>query len=138
MALRLSHRNKPCDTLAICDTGSTLFFNDSTLKKELQAQGTGLTLNIAGINGTKQIQCKKVKLENTTPTARETVLFHVHPSMFLGNKYYDYHSIKQNYKHLDILPNAVFDVSKVKVVLEQHNYYLLCPKKYKKGHKNEP
>ena len=138
VALRLSHGNKSCDTLAICDTGSTLSFVDATLKKELQAQGTGLTLNIAGINGTKQMQSEKVKLEITTPTARETVLFHVHPSMFLGNKSYDYHSIKQKYKHLDVLPNAVFDLSKVKVVLGQDNYHLLYPVEYKKGHKNEP
>ena len=138
VALRLSHGNKSCDTLAICDTGSTLSFVDATLKKELQAQGTGLTLNIAGINGTKQMQSKKVKLEITTPTARQTVLFHVHPSMFLGNKSYDYPSIKQKYKRLDVLPNAVFDLRKVKVVLGQDNYHLLCPMEYKKGHKNEP
>ena len=32
VALRLSHENKSCDTLAICDTGSTLSFVDATLK----------------------------------------------------------------------------------------------------------
>ena len=138
VALRLSHGNKSCDILAVCDTGSTLSFVDATLKKELQAQGTGLTLNIAGINGTKQMQSEKVKLETTTTTARETVLFHVHPSMFLGNKSYDYHSIKQKYKPIDVLLNAVFDLTKVKVVLGQYNYHLLCPMENKKGHKNEP
>ena len=138
VALRLTHGNKSCDTLAICDTGSTLSLVDASLKKELQAHGTGLSLNIAGTNGTKQMQSEKVKLEITTPTARETVLFHVHPSMFLGNMSYDYHSIKQKNKHLDVLPNAVFDLSKVKVVLGQDNYHLLYPVEYKKGHKNEP
>ena len=73
VTLRLSHGNKSCDTLAICDTGSTLSVVDATLKEELQAQSTGLTLNNAGINGTKQMQSEKVKLEITTPTARETV-----------------------------------------------------------------
>ena len=58
--------------------------------------------------------------------------------MFLGNKSYDYHSIKQKYKHLDVLPDAVFDLSKVKVVLGQDNYHLLCPMEYKKGHKMNP
>ena len=138
VALRLSNGNKSCDTMAICDTGCTLSFVDAKLKKELQAQGTGLTLNIAGINGTKQMQSEKVKLEITTTTARETVLFHVHPSMVPGNKSYDYHYIKQKYKPIDVLPNAVFDLTKVKVVLEQDNNHFLCPMEYKKGHKNEP
>ena len=80
----------------------------------------------------------KVKLEITFPTARETVLFLVHASMFLGNKSYDYHPIKQKYKHLDVLPNAVFDFNKVKVVLGQDNYHLLCPAENKKRHENEP
>ena len=75
VSLRLSHGNKSCDTLAVCDTTSTLSFVDATLKKELQAQGTGLTLNIAGINGTKQKQSEKVNMEITTPTLEKLFCF---------------------------------------------------------------
>ena len=51
--LRLSHGSKICDTLAICDTGSTLSFIDQSLQEALGLQGSRPTLNIAGINGTK-------------------------------------------------------------------------------------
>ena len=93
--LRLSHGNKSCDTLAICDTGSTLSFVDKELRNELCVTGTASTLNIAGINGTKEMTTAKVKLQVSTPDLTESVIFHVHPQMYLGNKSYVYQALKK-------------------------------------------
>ena len=58
--------------------------------------------------------------------------------MFLGSKCYDYPALKKKYQHLDVLPNAIFDLKNVKVVLGQDNYHLLFPDEYRKGRKHEP
>ena len=86
VALGLSHEIKICDTLVVCDTGSTLSFVDETLKKELDLQGSDLTPNIAGINRTKQMKSEKINVKVSFPNISENVTFHVHPSMLLGSK----------------------------------------------------
>ena len=52
-------------------------------------------------------------------------MFHVHNSMYLGNKSYDHNDLKRKYSHLDIFPDYNFDLKQVKLFLGQENYHLL-------------
>ena len=126
------------ETMAICVTGSTLSFVDKTIRDQLDAQGNALTLNITGINGTREIISEKVRIKVKTPNVSESVTFHVHPSMYLGSKSYNYNDSKRKYSHLDVLPDDKMNLKKVKVVLGQDNYPLLSPVEYRKGKRNEP
>ena len=65
-------------------------------------------------------------------------MFHVHPSMYVGNKSYDYNDLKRNYSSLDVLSDDNMDMKQVKVVLGQDNYHLLSPVANRKGKRNEP
>ena len=46
-------------TYAFLDSGSTVSFIDQNVKDQLQAKGTDVTLNIAGIHGTQDLRTKK-------------------------------------------------------------------------------
>ena len=48
------------NTYAFLDSGSTVSFIDQSVQEKLQAQGTKLTLNIAGIHGKNDLQTEKV------------------------------------------------------------------------------
>ena len=110
----------------------------TSLRDQLDVPGNSITLNIAGINGTKEMVSQKVRIKVTTPSVSESVMFHVHPSMYLGNKSYDYYDWKRKYSHLDVLPDDNMDLKQLKVVLGQDNYHLLFLVAYRKGKRNEP
>ena len=57
VSVKLSNGVDSVDTLAVCDTGSTLSFVDSGIKSLLGIDGTKFTLSVAGINGTKDMTC---------------------------------------------------------------------------------
>ena len=57
--ITLSSGGTSNDRLAICDTGSTLFFVDKDIRDQLGVQGNGITLNVAGNNGTREIGQRK-------------------------------------------------------------------------------
>ena len=67
---------------------------DRSLRDQLDVPGNPITLNIAGISGTKEMVREKVRIKLTTPSVSELVMFHVHPSMYLGNKSYDHNDLK--------------------------------------------
>ena len=49
-------------TYALLDSGSTASFIDPSVKDQLQAKGTDVTLNIAGIHGTQDLRTEKVPI----------------------------------------------------------------------------
>ena len=51
------------NTYLFLDSGSTASFIDQSVKEKLRTQGTDLTLNIAGIHGTKDLKTEKVPLK---------------------------------------------------------------------------
>ena len=51
------------NTYAFLDTESTVSFIDRRVQEKLRAQGTDVTLNIAGIHGTKNLKTEKVPLK---------------------------------------------------------------------------
>ena len=81
---------------------------------------------------------EKLRIKIRTPSVSESVMFHVHPSMYLGNKSYNYKDLKRKHSHLDVLVDDNMDLKQVKVVLGQDNYHLLFPVAYRKGKRNEP
>ena len=124
--------------MAIFDTGSTISFVDKSMPEQLNAQGNALTLNIAGINGAKEMISDKVRIEIKTPNVPELVIFYVHPSMYLGSKTYNYNDLKRKYTHLDFLPNDNMKLKNAKVILGQDIYPLLYPVEQRKGKRNVP
>ena len=108
------------------------------MPKALDAQGNALTSIIAGINGTKKMIKEKVRIKVKSPKVSESVIFHVHPSMYLGSKSYNYNDLKGKYSHLDVLPDDNMNLKNVKMVLGQDNYHLLFPVEYTEGKRDEP
>ena len=51
------------NTYVFLDSGSTVSFIDQSVQEKLRAQGTNVTLNIAGIRGTKDLKTEKVLLK---------------------------------------------------------------------------
>ena len=51
------------NTCAFLDSGSTVSFIDQSVQEKSRAQGTGVTLNIAGIHGTMDLQTESVPLK---------------------------------------------------------------------------
>ena len=113
--ITLSNLNTSIETMAVCDTGYMLSVVDKILRDQLDDQGNALTQhNIAAINKTKEMACEKVRINVTTPNESESMMFHIHPSMYLGSKLHD--TIKNNQKrkfsHLDVLPNNSLNLKK--------------------------
>ena len=121
--ITLSSANKSIETMAICDSGSTLSFVDKSLSDQLDVPGNSITLNIAGINKTKEMVSEKVRIKVPIPCVSESVMFHVHHSMYPANKSYDYNDLKRRCSLLDVLPDDILDLKQVKVVLGQDNYH---------------
>ena len=133
-----SSRSGSVDIMAICDTGSTLSFVHKKLWDQLDVPANSIILNIAGINRTKEMASEKVRIKVKTLNVSESLIFHVHPSLYLGNKPFNYNNMRRKYSHLDVLPDNNMDLKKVKVVLGQDNYHFLFPVVYRTGKRNEP
>ena len=57
-------------TYALLDSGSTVSFIDQSVKDQLQAKGTDVTLNIPGIHGTEDLRTEKVSYHNKGTTVK--------------------------------------------------------------------
>ena len=51
------------NTYAFLDSGSTVPLFDRSVNEKLRAKGTGVTLNIAGIHGTKDLKTEMVPIK---------------------------------------------------------------------------
>ena len=51
------------NTYAFLDSGSTVSFIDQSVQEKLRAEGTDVTLNLAGIHGAKDLKTKKFPLK---------------------------------------------------------------------------
>ena len=97
-------------TYAFLDSGSTVSFIDQNVQEKLRAQGTELTLNIAGIHGTKDLKTEKVPLKiKGLHSKMHSIEALAHPSISLGNTNYNYHKPKQSFNHLSVLSNKSFN-----------------------------
>ena len=126
-------------TYAFLDSGSTVSFIDQSVQEKLQAQGTDVTLNIAGIHGTKDLKTEKVppKIKGLHSKVHSIEAF-AHPSISMGNTNYNYNKLKQSFNRLSVLPNKSFNLMEVGIILGQDAYELQRPLDYKIGTRSEP
>ena len=121
-------------TYAFMDTGSTVSFIDKGLRRKLQAEGNGVTLNVAGIHGSKDLLTEKVRITvkglNSISVPIEAF---EHNSISLGNASYDYEELKDKFDHLTVLPNHKFNLMEVGLILGQDIYDLQRPLDYRIG-----
>ena len=127
------------NTYAFLDSGSTVSFIDQSVQEKLRAQGTDVTLNIAGIHGTKDLKTEKVPLKiKGLHSKMHSIEAFAHPSISLGNTNYNYNKLKQSFNHLGVLPDKNFNLMEVGIILGQDAYELQRPLDYKIGTRSEP
>ena len=126
------------NTYAFLDSGSTVSFIDQSVQKKLQAAGTDVALNIAGIHGTRELKTEKVplKLKGLHSKVHSLEAF-VHSSSLLGGTNYDYSKLKQMFNHLSVVPNRSFNLMEVGIILDQDAYNLQRALDYKIGLQSE-
>ena len=126
------------NTYAFLDRGSTVSFIDQSVQEKLRAQGTDVTLNIAGIHGTKDLKTERVPLKIKGLHSKvHSIEAFAHPSISLGNTNYNYNKLKQSFNHLSVLPNKSFNLMEVGIILGQDAYELQRPLDYKIGTRSE-
>ena len=119
---------------AFLDSGSTVLFLDQSVQDKLRAQGTDVTLNIAGIHGTKDLKTEKFSLKIKELHSKViSIEAFAHPSISLGKTNYNYNKLKQSFNHLSVLPNKSFNLMEVGIILGQDTYELQRPLDYKIG-----
>ena len=132
-----SCRNR-LNTYAFLDSESTVSFIDQSVQEKLQAAGTDVTLNIAGIHGTRDLKTEKVPLKIKELHSKvHSLESFVHPSISLGDTNYDYSKLKQMFNHLSVLPNRSFNFVEVGIILGQDAYNLQRALEYKIGTQSE-
>ena len=124
---------------AFLDSGSTVSFIDQSVKNQLQAKGTDVTLNITGIHGTQDLRIEKVHITIKGLNSKvHSVEAFAHPSISLENTTYDYKELKNNFRHLNVLRNRRFNLMEVGIILGQDAYEIQRPLDYKIGTRSEP
>ena len=124
---------------AFLDSGSTVSLIDQSVQVKLRAQGTNVTLNIAGIHGKKDLKTERVPLKiKGLHSKLHSIEEFAHPSISLGNTNYNYNKLKQSVNQLSVLPNKNFNVMEVGIILGQDAYELQRPLDYKIGTRSEP
>ena len=126
------------NTYAFLDNGSTVSFIGQSVQRKIRARGTDVTLNIAGIHGTKDLKTEKVpvKIKGLHSKVHSIEAF-AHPSISLGKTIYSYNKLKQNFNHLSVLPNKNFNLIEIGIILGQNAYELQRPLDYKIGTRSE-
>ena len=123
---------------AFLDNGSTVSFIDQSVKNQLQAKGTHVTLNIAGIHGTQDLRTEEVPITIKGLHSKvHSIEAFEHPSISLGNTTYDYKELKNNFRHLNVLTNRTLNLMEVGIILGQDAYEIQRPLDYRIGTRSE-
>ena len=110
-------------TYAFLDSGSTVSFIDQSVKDQLQAKGTDVTLKIAGIHGTQDLRTEEVPIAIKGLHSKvHSIEAFAYPSISLGNTTYDYKELKNNFRHLNVLSNRTFNLMDLGIILGQDAY----------------
>ena len=128
------------NTCAFRDNGSTVSFIDQNMQEKLRAQGPYVTLNMAGLHGTKYLKIEKVPPKKVTTFKGEfnrSVCLPVN-LISLGNTNYSYSKLNQIFNHFSVLTNESFNLIEVGIILGQDAYELQSPLDYKIEIRTEP
>ena len=110
-------------TWAFLDSGSTVSFIDQSVKDQLQAKGTDVTLNIAGTHGMQNLRTEKVPIAKKGLHSKvHSIEAFAHPSISLRNTTYDYKELKNNFRHLNVLTNRTFNLMEVGIIIGKDAY----------------
>ena len=127
------------DTYAFLDSESTISFIYQRVQENLRAQGTNVTLNIAGINGKKDLKTETVPLKIKGLHSKvHSVEAFAQPSISSGNTNFNYSKLKQSFNHLSVLPNKSFNLVENSIIPGEEAYELQRPLDYKIGTQSEP
>ena len=134
--------DKRCvETIALCDTGSTRSFMDQSLISLLRLKGKESVMSVAGIHGLSDMKTEVVTANvgpGETETIGDSLTFCSHPNLNVGDKKYDFKTLKHEYDYLSNLPDIEISMKDVKVILGQDAYHLIRPLEYKSGEKSQP
>ena len=134
--------DKRCiETIALCETGSTVSFMDQNLVSLLRLKGKESVMSVAGIHGLSGMKTEVVTANVgpiETETIGDTLTFSSHPNLNVGDKKYDFKMLKQEYYYFSNLPDFEISMKDVKVVLGQDAYHLIRPLENKSGEKSQP
>ena len=90
LPVSIQNGNNRLNAYALLDSGSTVSFNDQRVNDILRAKGTNVTLNIAGIHGTKVVKTEMEFIKTKRPHSKVHLIeAFVHPSISFGTTYYD-------------------------------------------------
>ena len=93
------------NTYAFLDSRTTVSFIDQSVQEKLQAQGTDVTLNIAGIHGTTDLKTERVPLKIKGLHSKvHSIEAFAHSSISPGNTIFNYNKLKRSFNHLSVLP----------------------------------
>ena len=135
--ISIGNEKRGVETIALCDTGSTVSFMDKTLINLLKLKGKESVMSVAGIHGLSEIVTARIG-PSETDTAVEKLSFCTHPNLIVGDKVYDFTKLKEIYSYLNNLPDIKVSMADVKVILGQDAYHLIRPLEYKSGDRNGP
>ena len=105
----LVNGNHNLRVLAMCDTGSSIWFVDKSIVSTLQLQGQKASLTVARIHRSQDVKTERVPIavsahEKYQPLT--TVQFYVHEQLKLGNQIVDLQGLKDRYPHLKNKPES--------------------------------
>ena len=114
---------------------------DHSLVSLLRLKGKESVMSVAGILGLSDMKTEVVTANvgpSETETIRATLTFCSHPNLNVGDKKYDFKTLKQEYDYLSSLPDIESSFKYVKVILGQDVYHLIRPLEYKSGERSQP
>ena len=139
--ISIGNEKRNVETIALCDTGSTVSYMDKTLVYLLKLKGKESVMSVAGIHGPSDMKTEIVTARigpSETDTAGEELACCSHPNVNVGDKVYNFTKLKEIYSYLNNLPDIKVSMADIKVILGQDAYHLIKPLEYKSGYRNEP
>ena len=95
-------------------------------------------MSVAGIHGLSDLKTEVVTA-NVVPieieTNGDTLTFCSHPNLNVGDKKYDFKTLKQEYDSLSKLPDIEISMKDVKTIVRQDAYHLIRPLLHTSGGK---
>ena len=101
--ISIGNEKRSVETIALCDTGSTVSFLDKTLVSLLKLKGKESVMSVAGIHGLSDIKTEILVAKigpSETNTEEEELTFCSHPNLSVGGKCYDFTKMKEKYFYL--------------------------------------
>ena len=134
--IKLTNRDLSLNELAMCDSGSSISFEDKSVVSKLQLQGRKAPLSVAGIHGSQDVKNEIVPIavpahEKSRPLT--TVQFYVHEKLKLGEQIVELQELKDRWPHLRNLPNQSYNLNDVQVIRGQDCYNIHQLSEFKKS-----